>query len=210
MVFVQGCNFRCGYCQNPDLVARKKKSAYSEKEIFDFLSKRKAIIEGVVITGGEPVICDDLPRFIKKLKDKGFKVKLDTNGSNPDQIEKLLKDKYLDYISLDIKTSYPKYSLVTDMNGIAEVVSRCIGIIMASAIPYEFRTTCVPEIVDEKDVTEIGKTVKGAKKYCLQQFRPQITLDSHFQKVKPYDKETFEKFKAILANYVQDVELRGI
>jgi len=209
VVFVQGCNFRCGYCQNPDLIPPKQKTDWSEKDILDYLSRRKSAIEGVVITGGEPIIYDDLPAFAKKIKDSGFKVKVDTNGSDPARIERLLKEKVVDYISLDIKTSFPKYSLVTDISNIEELISGSIRIIMGAGIPYEFRTTCVPGIVDEKDFVEIGKAVKGAERYCLQQFRPQITFDPDFQKVTPYTKDVLEKFRDILTGFVQHVELRG-
>ncbi len=210
VVFVQGCNFRCGYCQNPDLIPSKQGTDWSEKDIFDYLSRRKSEIEGVVVTGGEPLIHDDLPAFVKEIKESGFKAKADTNGSDPTRIERLLKEEAIDYISLDIKTSFPKYSLVTDISNIEELISKSIRVIMGSGIPYEFRTTCAPGIVDEKDFAEIGKVVKGAERYCLQQFRPQITLDPAFQKVTPYSKETFAKFKDILTGFVKHVEIRGL
>ncbi|MCK4851755.1 MAG: anaerobic ribonucleoside-triphosphate reductase activating protein, partial [Candidatus Omnitrophica bacterium] len=204
VVFVQGCNFRCSYCQNPSLVGFEKQTDLSEKEVFDFLSGRKAMIEGVVITGGEPTVYDDLPGFIKKLKEQGFRVKLDTNGSNPVQMEGLLSDKCLDYVALDIKTSFPKYSLVTDISAIVGSVSQSIRSIMESPVPYEFRTTCVPGIVEEEDIAAIGEIVKGAERYCLQQFRPYVTLDPHFQDIKPYSKEVLGKFGDILAAFVRE------
>ena len=174
------------------------------------VSKIDSIESSIGRTKHAESCCNDLPAFIKKVKDEGFKVKLDTNGSNSASIEKLLKDGYLDYIALDIKTSFAKYQMVTKIEDITESLSRSIEIIMKSSVPYEFRTTCVPEIVDEKDFLEMGTIVKGAKKYCLQQFRSDITLDPHFQEVKPYSKDVLEKFKSILADFVQHVEIRGI
>ncbi len=210
VIFVQGCNFRCGYCQNPDLVTLEKNFDCSEKEIFDYISRRKGLVEGVVITGGEPAIYADLPDIIKRLKDTGVLVKLDTNGSNPAQLEELFLAGLLDYVALDIKTSLSKYDLVAGPENIARIIPESINKIMRSSIPYEFRTTCVPGIVDEKDILRIGNLVKGAKKYCLQQFRSVVTLDENFQSVKPYSKEDLERFQNILSDFVETVEIRGI
>jgi pyruvate formate lyase activating enzyme len=168
------------------------------------------MIEGVVVTGGEPSIYDDLPEFIKRLKKTGIKVKLDTNGANSLQMGKLLRSNLLDYVALDIKTSLSKYSLVTDMKDVKEEVSESIRKVMSSQVPYEFRTTCVPGIIDEGDFAMIGKLVKDAKKYCLQQFQSLITLDEKFQNLTPYPKETLKKFRDILLDFVEEVELRGI
>jgi len=210
VVFVQGCNFRCGWCQNPDLVVRKDLPPIPEKEVISFLSYRKPIIEGLVITGGEPSIYEDLPVFIDKVKDLGLKVKLDTNGSNPPQLKSLLEGRKIDYVALDIKTSFPKYHLVADIEGISHIVQESARLIMSSDVPYEFRTTCVPGMVDASDIREIAEAVKGAKRYCLQQFRPFVTCDPAFAKVKPYSKETLGDFKKILSSYMQEVDMRGV
>ena len=209
-VFVKGCNFCCGYCQNPDLVTTDKHSDLSEKDIFDYVSHRKNMIEAVVITGGEPTIYKDLPDFAKRVKDIGLKFKLDTNGANPAQLEDMLRARLLDYIALDIKTSFPKYHLVTDQEGAAKAVTESIYLTMLSTVPYEFRTTCAPGVVDAEDFRLIGETVKGAKKYCLQQFRPYVTYDKSFQEVKPYQKEDIRQFRKILEDFVETVEIRGM
>jgi pyruvate formate lyase activating enzyme len=167
-------------------------------------------VEGVVITGGEPAIYADLPDLIKRLKNTGILVKLDTNGSNPGQLKELLLAGLLDYVALDIKTSLPKYNLVTDLENIAEAVFGSIDHLMRSQVPYEFRTTCVPGIVDKENIAEIGELVKGAKRYCLQQFRPVITFDEKFQNVKPYSREDLEGFQKILKDFVETVEIRGL
>jgi len=210
VVFVQGCNFYCEYCYNPDLITTEKHFEFSEKDAFDFFSRRKNMIEGVVISGGEPTLHKDLPGFIKRIKDMGFKIKLDTNGSNPGQLEELFRMWLLDYTAVDIKTSLRKYSLVTNQENIEKVMLRTIRLAMLSTRPYEFRTTCAPGIVEEEDFHMIGEVVKGAKKYCLQQFRPLITYNKNFQDVKPYDKKELEGFRSILKDFVEEVEIRGI
>jgi len=187
-----------------------KDFGFSEKDLFDFLDKRRNMLDGVVVTGGEPTIYDDLPALVLRIKEMGFKVKLDTNGTNPDQLEEMLRGYLIDYIAVDIKTSFEKYGLVTDMTGVEEPVSESIRIAILSTTPYEFRTTCVPGITDEEDFRRIGELVKGAKKYCLQQFRPDVTYDETFHDIKPYSKEDLERFRGILGEYVEEVEIRGI
>lgn len=210
VVFTQGCNFRCGYCQNPDLVVADGKFSCPEKRIIDYISHRKNMLEGIVITGGEPTIHGGLPKFIKRVKDLGIKVKLDTNASNPDQLESLFRGWLLDFVAVDIKTSFRKYPLVSGIRDIEKKITESIRLTMLSTTAYEFRTTCVPGIVDEKDLKAIGETVKGAKKYCLQQFRPFVTYDKKFQNVKPHPKSTIQRFKKILEDFVEEVEIRGI
>ena len=210
IVFVQGCNYRCGYCQNPDLITLEKKFDFSEDKFFEFLSRRKDKLEGVVITGGEPMIYDDLPDLIRRINGMGLKVKLDTNGSNPDMLEDLIRRHLLDYVAIDIKTSFSKYDLVTEEKDAGELVKKSIRWIMLSTVSYELRTTCVPGIVGEEDFLSIGRDVRGAGKYCLQQFRPKVTFDKKFQKVKPYNIETLEKFRNILNHFVKEVEIRGV
>ena len=210
VVFVQGCNFRCPYCQNPDLVTLDKHFDFPEKEFFDYISRRKSMIEGVVITGGEPTIYRDLPDLARRIKDLGLKVKLDTNGTNPSQLEELFRAKHLDYLSIDIKTAFSKYHLVTSQDNAAELVLASIRLAMLSTVPYEFRITCVPGIVGEEDLPEIGGSIKGAKKCCLQQFRPLVTYDKSFQDVRPYSPDQMRKFAKILEAFAEKVEIRGI
>jgi len=210
VVFTQGCNFKCGYCHNPDLITFDKRPGLSQEEVLNRILRHNKIIEGVVVTGGEPGIHADLPELMKRLKSTGLKVKLDTNGSNPSQLEQLLREQLLDYIAIDIKTSFSKYSLVTDQKDIETLVKKSIHITMSSEVPYEFRTTCVPGIIDGDDLREIGEEVKGAKKYTLQQFRALKTYDKTFLKVTPYDKETLYHFRDIIAEFVKETDLRGL
>jgi len=209
-VFVQGCNFHCGYCQNPELITFDGHFDFSEKDVLDYITRRKNIIEAVVITGGEPAIHKDLPDFVRRVKALGFKVKLDTNGSRPGQLEYLLRDRLLDYVAIDIKTSFSKYSLLTGQDDIEEALSESIRLLILSTVPYEFRTTCAPGIVDEEDIRLMGKMIKGAKKCCLQQFRPGVTYDKNFRDIRPYSKNDLRRFQGILEDFVETVELRGI
>jgi len=210
VVFLQGCNFKCAYCQNPDLISYAKKFEFSEKDFFDYIAGRKKMIEGIVVTGGEPTIHSDLPAFLKKIKKAGFKVKLDTNGSNPQMLEQLIRDAVLDYVAMDIKTSFSKYSDVSNVPDIAEKVIESISIILFSTVLYEFRTTCVPSIVDEEDFKVIGEKVRNAKRYCLHQFQNTVTYNEEFQKIKPYSKKEIQKFRDILEGFVERVDVRGL
>ena len=210
-VFTQGCNFRCGFCHNRDLMTTDKDFGFSEQEMFEYFNRRKNMIEAVCITGGEPTLWPDLPDFAREVKKTGLKFKLDTNGSNPQMIGLLLQDGLLDYIAMDVKTSLSKYHLFKVPENTEEVLVQSIQKIISSRIPYEFRTTCVPEIVDEEDICSIAEAIKGAEKYCLQQFRPhENVLDEKFSKLKPYNKNVLNKFKSISEDFVENVIIRGI
>jgi len=210
IVFLQGCNFTCGYCQNPELIGAGEEPFFPEEELFDYLTRRSKMLEGVVVTGGEPVIHKDLPEFLKRIKDMGFKIKLDTNGSDPDMIEHLLREHILDYIAIDLKTAPHKYHELTGIKNIEELLQRTIRWTMLSAIPYEFRTTCVPGIVDEEDILVMGRLVRGARRFCLQQYRSLVTYDPKFLDVKPYDPDTLRRFQNTLSHFVREAVIRGI
>lgn len=171
-VFTGGCNFRCPFCHNMDLVLGEVEPALSTEDFFAFLEKRKGILDGVCITGGEPTLQKDLPDFIRGIRDKGYLVKLDTNGYRPKVLEELLRENLLDYVAMDIKSSVENYPRVTgmadlDVTGIQESVS----LLKSAGIPYEFRTTVVKGLhrIDEFD--EIGRWLQGAEAYFLQAFR---------------------------------------
>jgi len=216
-VFLIGCDFRCPYCHNPELVSPKQiknQAQIKESDFFKFLDKRINLLDGVCITGGEPTISLNLPKFIQKIKKRGFLVKLDTNGSNPKMLKDLIKDNLVDFIAMDIKTSILKYNKVKAENKISQV-QKSINIIRNSNKDYEFRTTVVPGIVDEKDIKEIGEWLKGAKKFVLQQFRPASAasssgkfLDSSFENIKPYSLQKLQKMIKTIEPYVDVVELR--
>lgn len=209
-VFLIGCNFRCPYCHNPELVSPELvegQPQIKETDFFKFLDERKGFLDGVCITGGEPTIFSDLPKFIQKIKKRGFLVKLDTNGSNSEMLKDLIKDDLVDFIAMDIKTSILKYNKVGVKNKISQV-QKSINIIKDSGKNYEFRTTVVPGIVDEKDIKKIAQWLKGAKKFVLQQFRPEKTLNSSFKNIKPYSLQSLKKMVRILEPYMDAVELR--
>lgn len=210
-VFLIGCNFKCGFCHNPELVNPEKiktQPQILEKGFFDFLAEKEGLIEGVCITGGEPTIYLDLIDFIKRIKDKGFLVKLDTNGSNLEVLSRLFNEKLLDFVAMDIKTSPGKYMQATNVKIDTEKIKQSVELIKNSGIDYEFRTTVVPELVDTEDIKKIGKWLNGAKKIALQQFQNKKVLDNKFEKIKPYPDETLKEFAKILEKHVERVELR--
>ncbi|MCL2484886.1 MAG: anaerobic ribonucleoside-triphosphate reductase activating protein [Endomicrobia bacterium] len=186
IVFTQGCNFKCGYCHNPELNKIKTRPLYTVPAILEFLKTRMGKLDGVVITGGETCIQKDLKSFVAEIKGMGFSVKLDTNGSMPEVLEDLLENRLLDYIAMDIKAPLDKYCRITKTNIDTEKIKRSINIIMNSGIEYEFRTTAIKGQLEEKDFIEIGDLISGAKKYYLQKFVPTKILDADF-----FDKPTF-------------------
>lgn len=184
-VFTVGCSFCCPFCHNPELVKPttcNPQPNILEKEFFKFLKKRRGKIEGVCITGGEPTIQKDLIDFIKKVKKLGFKIKLDTNGSRPDVLKKLLEAKLLDFVAMDIKNQPKNYDKTTGVKGDIKRIKLSVDMIMRSGIPYEFRTTAVPGIHSEKDFLEIAKWIKGARAYYLQEYREIKILDPKLKK----------------------------
>ena len=165
ILFTQGCNFKCPYCQNSGLICQKNEELISEEEIFSYLNKRKGVIDGVVISGGEPTVQSDLEFFIKKIKDMGYLVKLDTNGTNPDLIQRLIDKGLVDYIAMDIKNVLPLYVDVASVNASVEKLKRSIEIIKSSSIDHEFRTTIIKNIHDIDKIKEICNYVDGDKMF---------------------------------------------
>ncbi len=210
-VFLIGCNFKCPYCHNPELVDKKQienQPIIKESDFFKFLKERNGFLDGICITGGEPTIHSDLPKFIQKIKKIGFLIKLDTNGSNSEMLDGLVKNNLVDFIAMDIKTSILKYREVGAGNMISQV-QKSIDIIKNSNKDYEFRTTVAPRIVDEKDIKEIGEWLGGSKKIVLQQFRPEKVLEPSFKDVRPYSLQELEKMVNILEPHIETVELRA-
>lgn len=203
-VFTVGCSFRCPFCHNPELVdLRLAHNEESEKDFFEFLAKRKGKLEGVCITGGEPTIQPDIVEFIKKIKKMGFLVKLDSNGTRPDVLKKLINQKLVDYIAMDIKSSLENYDLVTGSKVDKDRIRLSVNLIMHSRMPYEFRTTVVPGLHTEKDFDEIAKWIDGAQAYYLQEYREnQKILDPGLKKKTKGQKIDLEKIqKKIQKNF---------
>ena len=204
VVFTQGCNFRCSYCHNPELVEpRMYREPIPEEEVLEFLEKRKAILEGVVITGGEPLLHKDLPLLLKAIKEIGYAVKLDTNGSFPEELRKIVNDKLVDYIAMDIKAPLEKYDLLAGVDVNTEDIERSIRIIMHSNLGYHFRTTVVKSLLNIEDLKQIRELIKGACNYVLQEFRfnSKIMDNSLLNKAK-YSKHEIQKFQDIVTNFI--------
>ncbi|MCD6504033.1 anaerobic ribonucleoside-triphosphate reductase activating protein [Candidatus Bathyarchaeota archaeon] len=204
VLFTVGCNLRCPFCHNWRLVLEPEGPFLSESEVLETLRSRRKYIDSVVITGGEPTLNQDLPAFLKKLKEEGFAVKLDTNGFFPQTMERCLP--HVDYVALDVKTSLDKYRLL----GAEDTSSflRSVEILKSGAVDYEFRCTVVPGFVDEEDVKKMGELVKGAKRFVFQQFVPDDTLDKSLRKVEPYTREVILHFSELMRKYVKEVSLR--
>ena len=210
-VFVGGCNFRCGYCHNPDLVLHfKKLKTIKEDELLSFLEKRKKWLDGVCITGGEPTLYTDLPFFISKIKNKGFLVKLDTNGYNPNMVKRLIEKKLIDYIAMDVKTSLDNYENVVGVKVDINKIKKSIELIKNSGIDYEFRTTVVPGLITKENIMKIGKLLKGSKRYVLQNFRSnRDMIENRFKNIKPYKKEEIEDMRKSINGFFKEVLIKN-
>ncbi len=201
---------RCPFCQNPDLILNPGEMPdLDENKILNFLKKRKKWIDGVCITGGEPLIHGDILELIKKIKELNLLVKIDTNGLNPALLKKIIDAEIVDYIAMDIKSDKEHYDKASGIKIDIQKIEKSINLIKNSGIDYEFRSTIVPEFFDENIIENIGRWLKGSKRYALQQFRSSMPLlDKSFEGKKPYDKKVFEKFKGILEKYIEKIELR--
>lgn len=209
-IFTGGCNFRCPFCHNGDLVLHPDSyPMISQEEIFSFLQKRCSVLSGVCITGGEPTLQPDLLPFVEKIKDMGYLVKLDTNGYRPDVLKQLLAEGLLDYVAMDIKHSREKYSIAT---GVSEMdisrIAESVELLKQSKISYEFRTTVVKELHAKEDFTAIGEWLLGAKTYFLQSYRDNENVI--LREFSAYGKEELEAFVTLLAPFVEKVALRGV
>jgi len=197
-VFLSGCNFRCPWCYSSELVLPQKIKDHpiiAEEEFFSFLDQRKHYLDGIVICGGEPTIHSNLPEFIKRIKGFNYAVKLDTNGSNPEMIRDLIHEKLIDYIALDVKPE--------------NLQKESIGLLKDSNIDFEFRTTVVPTIHNKENLIETAKIIAGPKvKYYLQNFRPEKTLDSEFEKLRPYPKDFLESIRKEIKDNFKICEIR--
>lgn len=209
-VFLIGCNFRCPFCYSGELVLPekiKKQPRISEKDFFDFLEERKGLLEGVVICGGEPTIHRELPEFIRKIKDLGYLVKLDTNGSNPEMLKRLIDKKLIDYAAMDIKQAQ-KYEAAAGVKVDLNKIKKSVELIKNSGVDYEFRTTVVPTVHAKEDIIEIAKWIGPAKKYYLQNFRAEKTIDPNFEKIKPYSKDFLISIQKETSPYFEICEVR--
>lgn len=213
-VFLIGCNFRCPFCYSPELVLPEKiklQPRISEKDFFKFLDERKGLLDGVVICGGEPTTNENLADFIRKIKKMGYLVKLDTNGSNPKTLKKLIDEKLIDYIAMDIKAPLEskKYDKAAARKIDLDKIKKSIEIIKSSGVDYEFRTTVVPTVHNKEDIIQIAKDISPAKRYYLQNFRPEKTINPEFEKIKPYFKDFLTEIKKEIGEFFETCEIRG-
>lgn len=221
IIFTQGCNFRCHFCYNPMLVwpntgtdgknkEEKGFSPLSLENLFLFLRERFGRLEGVVITGGEPTLHPDLPDFIKQIKAIGYLVKLDTNGTNPAMLKNLIKEKLIDYIAMDLKAPLDRYEEVVGVKVNCNNIQKSVKIIIDSGLPYEFRTTVVPGLLSSVDFEAMGRTIEGAGKWYLQNFKSDTELvDGNFRSQPSYSAKEMVSFAAIGRRHVGLCEVRG-
>lgn len=211
VVFLPRCNFHCPFCFNPDIVNDSAELKEIEpEEIFKHLESQRKWIDGVCITGGEPTLHEGLPEFISEIKKRGFLVKLDTNGSNPEILKKLIDEKLVDYVAMDIKAPLEKYEEVARGKVNLNDIQKSVDLIKNSGIEHEFRSTVVPELLNKNDMAAIGKWLKGSKRYCIQQFRSEKTLDKNFQNKNTYTQEEMKELADVARPFFEHVEIRGI
>ena len=207
-LFTSGCNMRCPFCHNTPLVTGAAEENYEAEEIFSYLRKRQGLLDGVAITGGEPLLQKDIVSFITNIKQMGYKVKLDTNGSKPEVLRELVDLSLLDYIAMDIKNSKEKYSLTSGVEINIEDIEKSVDIIKKSGIPHEFRTTVVKELHTENDIEAIALWLGRNEKYYLQQFKD--SGDILCEGYSAHTADTLHRMMEIAQKYVLLCETRGI
>jgi pyruvate formate lyase activating enzyme len=210
IIWTTGCNFRCPFCYNKDIVLGKV-GLISEKEVLSFLEKRKGLLEAVVITGGEPLLQEDIVDIASKIKKKCYLLKIDTNGCYPEKLQELINKKLVDYVAMDVKAPKKKYDKLTDVKTDLAKIEKSIEIIKNDAPDYEFRTTFVPNFLKKDDIIEIAKWIKGAKNYYLQQFKNNPPLiSSCFDDIASYSKKYLIESYNEIKFYFKNCEIRGI
>lgn len=210
-VFLTGCNFRCPFCYSSELVLPEKiknQPRILEKEFFIFLKERKELIEGIVLCGGEPTISKGLIPLIKKIKKMGFSVKLDTNGSDPKMLKKLIDEKLVDYVAMDNKAPMEKYKKIFGKRVKIDDIEKSIKILKEGRVDYEFRTTVVPTVLNKEDILKIVRWIGPAKRYFLQNFRPEKTIDPKFEKIKPYPQEYLLEIQKAISPFFEVCQVR--
>lgn len=213
IVFTPGCNFRCGYCHNPEfvlpeMIAKIRNSFIPEEVFFNFLKKRSGCIDGVVITGGEPTLMPDLTQFIERIKNFGFLVKLDSNGGRPEVLQSLINKNLLDYIAMDVKTSLEEYPKLVGPRLDPNNIQKSIEIIMHSGVPYEFRATLLKELHTPEVLKSMSEMMRGATQFFLQTFRPQKTLDPKFESYQAFQTTELETIRNIFQKNIDHVYVR--
>lgn len=214
-LFTRGCNFRCPYCHNPAFVVPSDSTSitqpapqetYSVEEILSYIEQRRGLLDAVVVSGGEPCLQKGLKDFLLQVKKMGLKTKLDTNGSLPLVLENLLESKLVDYVAMDIKTAPEKYKLIGFDN--CNLISQSIGLIMQKAPDYEFRTTCVKPIVEPEDFKKIATWISGAKRFYLQSFKNEVTLDPAYERAISFTDAELSSLANELKTHIKFIDIR--
>ena len=209
-VFLGGCNFRCPFCHNADLVLRPQALDTMPLDYFiTFLDSRKDWLEAVCVSGGEPLLEDDLEVLLQVIKDRNMLVKLDTNGSRPERLADLVGAKLVDHIAMDVKAPLHRYKQVTRSDVSEDDIARSIEFVRTSGLPYTFRTTVVPGLVGEKDLLEIAQMLHGAALFQVQQFSPRNTIDRNFLQIEAFPPEEVERLAALIRPYFREVRVLG-
>jgi len=210
IIWTVGCNFRCHFCYNRNLVFGDVE-LYPEEEILSFLEKRKGLLEGLVITGGEPLLQEDIAAFVEKIKKLGYPIKIDTNGSYPEKLKELIDKKLVDYVAMDVKAPKNKYNELTGTKIDISKIEKSIEIIKSDAPDYEFRTTFVPTLLKKEDILEIAKWLDGAKLFYLQQFKSETPmLSSKLDNVASYSKEYLNETLNEIKPFFKNCYIRGV
>ena len=207
IVFTHGCNFRCPYCHNAALVCEEY-DGISEQEIIDYLKKRKGILDGVCVSGGEPFLQKDLLDFLKKVKELGYCVKVDTNGTSPDLLRQAVEQGLCDYVAMDIKNSLDKYAMTADAELDNKKIKESVEFLLSGRVDYEFRTTVTRELHTKEDMKEIGKLIAGAKRYYLQTFTDSGNLVG--EGMSAYTSDEMRELANMVREYVASVSVRGL
>jgi len=213
-LYVTGCNFRCPFCHNSGLIEKPQDyETIPLAHIESFLLERKDFLDGICLTGGEPCLHKNrgLFEFLKRVQDLGFQVKFDTNGTDPECLKKVIDQKLADYIAMDVKGPLDeRYDKLSGVKTDLDRIKAGIKIIRESGVPYEFRTTVVPSLLESKDIEDIARYVAGAEKFVLQQFVAEHTWDETLRTIKPYFREKLEEMVAVAKPYVANTIIRGV
>ncbi|MDR3143331.1 MAG: anaerobic ribonucleoside-triphosphate reductase activating protein [Puniceicoccales bacterium] len=211
VLFTQGCHFRCGFCHNAELVEPKQfGNCLAEEEVFTFLEKRRKALDGVVISGGEPTLHPDLETWLRRIRDLGFATKLDTNGIHPNVLQSLIQGELLDFVAMDIKhclqASY--YDSISGISPNLESIQESVQTLLSGSVDYEFRTTLISEIHRREDMLAIAASLRGARQWTIQSFRPQKTLNPQWQNFRPWSAEAIGSLRTELAEKFPELRIR--
>ncbi len=209
-LFTAGCNFKCPFCHNASLVTHiQNGEVYDEEELLSYLKKRSGILDGVCITGGEPLLHEGIQPFLRRVKELGYAVKLDTNGSFPERLKALVSEGFVDYVAMDIKNAKEKYPLTVGIDSFSlDAVEKSVAFLLSGKVEYEFRTTVVKEFHTLSDIESIARWIAGAEKYFLQNFVDSGDLIA--SGLSPESVDTMRKMKEIASKFVKKTDIRGI